>query len=119
MRNPFRHRKQIRKHEDAHRAHNLWLGSNSVTVRNIGAPSGLGELSTKNFDPQVGITPYNPYHGSMSGEEVNPMNKSYRVAMAQALLTELAEATARYGSDNEGVKRLHRMVRTMVAELLA
>lgn len=55
----------------------------------------------------------------MSGMEVKNMNKSYRVAMAQALLTELSEAVARYGADNDGVRRLHRMVRTMVAELLA
>jgi hypothetical protein len=47
------------------------------------------------------------------------MNKSHRVAMAQALLAELSEATARYGAGNEGVKRLHRLVRDMVAQLLA
>ena len=54
----------------------------------------------------------------MSGEEVK-MNKSHRVAMAQALLAELSEATARYGADNDGVRRLHRLVRDMVAQLLA
>jgi hypothetical protein len=54
----------------------------------------------------------------MSGKEVK-MNKSHRVAMAQALLAELSEATARYGAGNEGVKRLHRLVRDMVAQLLA
>ena len=47
------------------------------------------------------------------------MNKSHRLAMAQALLTELSEATARYGDSNDGVRRLHRMVRDMVAQLLA
>jgi hypothetical protein len=54
----------------------------------------------------------------MSGEEVK-MNKSHRVAMAQALLAELSEATARYGANNDGVRRLHRLVRDMVAQLLA
>ena len=47
------------------------------------------------------------------------LNKSHRVAMAQALLAELSEATARYGANNDGVRRLHRMVRDMVAQLLA
>lgn len=55
----------------------------------------------------------------MSGKEVKIMNKSHRVAMAQALLAELSEATARHGAGNEGVKRLHRLVRDMVAQLLA
>ena len=58
------------------------------------------------------------YDEIMSGKEVK-MNKSHRVAMAQALLAELSEATARYGAGNEGVKRLHRLVRDMVAQLLA
>lgn len=47
------------------------------------------------------------------------MNKSHRLAMAQALLAELSEATARHGANNDGVRRLHRMVRDMVAQLLA
>ena len=72
----------------------------------------------KLFTENVVITPYYPHNGDMSGEEVK-MNKSHRVAMAQALLAELSEATARYGAGNKGVKRLHRMVRGMVAELLA
>jgi hypothetical protein len=59
------------------------------------------------------------YDEIMSGKEVKSMNKSHRVAMAQALLAELSEATARYGAGNEGVKRLHRLVRDMVAQLLA
>jgi hypothetical protein len=46
------------------------------------------------------------------------MNKSHRLAMAQALLAELAEATARYGDDSDGVRRLRTMVRQMVTELL-
>lgn len=72
----------------------------------------------KFFTKNVVITPYYPHNGDMSGEEVK-MNKSHRVAMAQALLTELSDATARYGAGNKGVKRLHRKVRGMVAELLA
>ena len=59
------------------------------------------------------------YDYIMSGKEVKGMEKSHRVAMAQALLAELSEATARYGAGNEGVKRLHRLVRDMVAQLLA
>jgi fructose-specific component phosphotransferase system IIB-like protein len=59
------------------------------------------------------------YDEIMSGKEVKILNKSHRVAMAQALLAELSEATARYGANNDGVRRLHRMVRDMVAQLLA
>ena len=45
------------------------------------------------------------------------MGKSHRVAMAQALLTELAEAYQRHG-DTDGTRRLQAMVARMVAELL-
>jgi hypothetical protein len=72
----------------------------------------------KLFTENVVITPYYPHNGDMKGKE-EKMNKSHRVAMAQALLAELSEATARYGAGNKGVKRLHRLVRGMVAELLA
>ena len=47
----------------------------------------------------------------------NKMNKSYRVAMAQALITELAEAHERHG-DTDGTRRLQAMVARMVNELL-
>jgi hypothetical protein len=67
---------------------------------------------------RVVSTPYYPHNGDMKGKE-EKLNKSHRVAMAQALLAELSEATARYGAGNKGVKRLHRKVRAMVAELLA
>ena len=43
--------------------------------------------------------------------------KSYRTAMALALLTELAEAQERHG-DTDGTRRLQAMVARMVAELL-
>jgi|688.fasta_scaffold299746_1 hypothetical protein len=123
MKIPFRHRKQIRKHENAHREHLKGLESKNVTNLRIGASgaadAGMFLDKSKKDLVNVVIPTYNRYIGSMSGKEVNQMNKSYRVAMAQALLTELAEAVARYGADNEGVKRLHRMVRAMVAELLA
>lgn len=46
------------------------------------------------------------------------MNKSYRVAMAQALLAELAEAQAQHG-DTHGTRRLRALVARTVAELLA
>lgn len=123
MKNPFRHRQQIRKHEKGHKVTNEV--KNHVSIKNLrvgaGAPDAgrFAEVPTKNVWSQVVPTTYYPYDEGVSGKEENQMSKSYRLAMAQALLTELAEATARYGSDNEGVKRLHRMVRTMVAELLA
>jgi hypothetical protein len=124
----FRHRKTIRK------AINTLNTTSSFT--NTGAPlgTGLGAVRASAGTPSAGmivdksvdkflvnevvITPYYPHNGDMSGEEVK-MNKSHRVAMAQALLAELSEATARYGAGNKGVERLHRMVRAMVAELLA
>lgn len=46
------------------------------------------------------------------------MNKSHRIAMAQALIAELAEAVERHG-DTSGTQRLRAMVARMVAELLA
>lgn len=46
------------------------------------------------------------------------MNKSYRVAMAQALLAELAEAQAQHG-DTHGTRCLRALVARTVAELLA
>jgi len=125
---PFRHRKTIR---------NTIIppnGTTSFTNKGIYSGTGLGAVRASAGTPKAGmivdksvdklfaekvvITPYYPHNGDMSGEEVK-MNKSHRVAMAQALLAELSEATARYGAGNEGVKRLHRMVRGMVAELLA
>jgi hypothetical protein len=118
----FRHRQQIRKHENAHKEQIKALQSTHVNNLRIGA-SGTADAgkfldkSKKDSSDVVFSTSYR-YSEGMSGKE-ETMNKSYRVAMAQALLTELSEAVARYGSDNEGVKRLHRMVRTMVAELLA
>jgi hypothetical protein len=51
------------------------------------------------------------------GVKENKMNKSYRVAMAQALITELAEAHERHG-DTDGTRRLQAMVARMVNELL-
>jgi hypothetical protein len=48
---------------------------------------------------------------------ITEMSKSHRVAMAQALITELAEAHQRHG-DTEGTRRLQAMVARMVAELL-
>lgn len=125
---PFRHRKTIR---------NTIIppnGTTSFTNKGIYSGTGLGAVRAsagtsqagmfvdksvdKLFAEKVVITPYYPHNGDMNGEEVK-MNKSHRVAMAQALLAELSEATARYGAGNKGVKRLHRMVRGMVAELLA
>jgi hypothetical protein len=123
MKIPFRHRKQIRKHENAHKEQTKALQPTHVRNLRIGASgaadAGMFLDKSKKDLVNVVIPTYNRYIGSMSGKEVNQMNKSHRVAMAQALLTELAEAVARYGADNEGVKRLHRMVRAMVAELLA
>jgi hypothetical protein len=123
MKIPFRHRKQIRKHENAHKEQIKALQPIHVNNLRIGASgaadAGMFLDKSKKDLVNVVIPTYNRYIGSMSGKEVNQMNKSHRVAMAQALLTELAEAVARYGADNEGVKRLHRMVRAMVAELLA
>lgn len=126
--NPFRHRKTIRK------AIIPPNGTTSFTNKGIYSGTGLGAVRMSAGTPKAGmlvdksvdnlftekvvITPYYPHNGDMSGEEVK-MNKSHRVAMAQALLAELSEATARYGAGNDGVKRLHRMVRDMVAQLLA
>ena len=124
----FRHRKTIRNRIIPP------TGTTSFTNRGVYSGTGLGAVRMSAGTPKAGmvvdnsvdklftknvvITPYYPHNGDMSGEEVK-MNKSHRVAMAQALLAELSEATARYGAGNEGVKRLHRMVRGMVAELLA
>ena len=58
-------------------------------------------------------------HNEVVKGKEEKMNKSHRVAMAQALLAELSEATARHGAGNDGVKRLHRLVASMVAQLLA
>lgn len=52
----------------------------------------------------------------MEPKEVK-MNKSFRLAMAQALLTQLAEAEAVYG--RTGTSALRRLVARQVAELLA
>ena len=124
----FRHRKTIRK------APTPPNGATSFTNTGIPLGTGLGavrvsaglpnagmfvENSVDNFlNDKVVSTPYYPHNGGMKGKE-EKLNKSHRVAMAQALLAELSEATARYGAGNKGVKRLHRMVRGMVAELLA
>lgn len=123
---PFRHRKTIRK------AIIPPNGTTSFTNKGIYSGTGLGAVRAgasqagmfvdksvdKLFTENVVITPYYPHNGDMKGKE-EKMNKSHRVAMAQALLAELSEATARYGAGNKGVKRLHRLVRGMVAELLA
>ena len=124
----FRHRKTIRK---------AIIPPNCTTsFKNKGIPlrTGLGAVRVSAGLPNAGMfvdnsvdnfltdrvvsTPYYPHNGDMKGKE-EKLNKSHRVAMAQALLAELSEATARYGAGNKGVKRLHRMVRAMVAELLA
>lgn len=77
------------------------------------------DKSVDNFPAhKVGTTPYYPYHGSMSGKEGNMGSKSYRIAMAQALLAELAEAVARHG-DTHGTRHLRALVARTVAELLA
>lgn len=125
---PFRHRKTIRK------AITPPNGTTSFTNKGIYSGSGLGAVRVSAGLPNAGMfvdnsvdkflndkvvsTPYYPHNGDMKGKE-EKLNKSHRVAMAQALLAELSEATARYGAGNKGVKRLHRMVRAMVAELLA
>lgn len=116
MRSPFRHRKAMRKHEAVHKAHKMNQKGYSYPMN---AQGFFMDRPTENIWSNVVVPTSYRYDEGMSGKEVNQMNKSYRVAMAQALLTELAEATTRYGSDNDGVKRLHRMVRAMVAELLA
>jgi hypothetical protein len=124
----FRHRKTIRKTITPPN------GSTSFTNKGIPLGTGLGAVRVSAGLPNAGMfvdnsvdnflndkvvsTPYYPHNGDMKGKE-EKLNKSHRVAMAQALLAELSEATARYGAGNKGVKRLHRMVRAMVAELLA
>jgi hypothetical protein len=124
----FRHRKTIRKDT------NTLNSVKSFTNKGIPLGTGLGAVRAsaglpnagmfvdnsvdKFLDDKVVSTPYYPHNGVMKGKE-EKLNKSHRVAMAQALLAELSEATARYGAGNKGVKRLHRMVRAMVAELLA
>ena len=65
-------------------------------------------------ETQVGLLSL-PRHNE--GVKENKMNKSYRVAMAQALITELAEAHERHG-DTDGTRRLQAMVARMVNELL-
>lgn len=57
------------------------------------------------------------HNGGMREGGNTEMGKSHRVAMAQALLTELAEAYQRHG-DTDGTRRLQAMVARMVAELL-
>lgn len=114
----FRHRKQMRKHEKAHKAHRgMYTSDNLKNIRIGAAAKGSAEPENNLVTNVVFPTSYR-YREGMSGKEVK-MNKSHRVAMAQALLAELSEATARHGDGNEGVKRLHRMVRDMVAQLLA
>ena len=124
----FRHRKTIRKVIIPPN------GTKSFTNKGSYSGSGLGAVRVSAGLPNAGMfvdnsvdkflndkvvsTPYYPHNGDMKGKE-EKLNKSHRVAMAQALLAELSEATARYGAGNKGVKRLHRMVRAMVAELLA
>jgi hypothetical protein len=110
----FRHRKHIRN------TGGVDSGAASASARETAARVEAVEKSVENFVISNVVIPTSyPHTGSMSGEEVKRMNKSHRVAMAQALLAELSEATARYGAGNEGVKRLHRLVRDMVAQLLA
>ena len=110
----FRHRKHIRNTGGVGRGAAAAMPSAETAVA---VPV---EKSVENFVISNVVVPTSyPHTGSMSGEEVKRMNKSHRVAMAQALLAELSEATARYGAGNEGVKRLHRLVRDMVAQLLA
>ena len=124
----FRHRKTIRK------AIIPLNCTTSFTNKGIPLRTGLGAVRASAGLPNAGMfvdksvdkflnekvvsTPYYPHNGDMKGKE-EKLNKSHRVAMAQALLAELSEATARYGAGNAGVKRLHRMVRGMLAELLA
>ncbi len=115
----FRHRKQIRKHEKAHESHRTMTGPGNLSNVRIGAAAVEAiRAAETNLAPNVVFPTSYRYREGMSGKEVK-MNKSHRVAMAQALLAELSEATARHGDGNEGVKRLHRMVRDMVAQLLA
>jgi hypothetical protein len=117
MRNPFRHRQQIRKHENAHKQHVEVFKSGNVSKVRIGAPAPNAQMFQKNPTTNVVFSTNPRYHEGMSGKE-EKMNKSHRIAMAQALIAELAEAVERHG-DTSGTRRLRAMVARMVAELLA
>lgn len=117
MKNPFRHRKQIRKHENAHKQHAQALQSGNASMTRIGAPAPNALVFPKNPTTNVVFSTNPRYYEGMSGKE-EKMNKSHRIAMAQALIAELAEAVERHG-DTSGTRRLRATVARMVAELLA
>lgn len=130
--NPFHHRGFIRKRKknnpqapvgDFHRVgkglpnagafikrtENAGLQQRAVWVRPVDKP-------VDNFLSSNVVSPTLTRHnGVMKGN--NEMSKSHRVTMAQALITELAEAHLRHG-DTDGTRRLQAMVARMVAELL-
>lgn len=125
---PFRHRRFIRKKEPLKLSFPVnpndlkaRRGAAGTPVSGCFVPTPVDNISAPvdNFlAPEVVSTLYYPYDGGMRGKEENQMgSKSHRVAMAQALLAELAESHARHG-DTDGTRRLQAMVARMVAELL-
>lgn len=116
MRNPFRHRQQIRKRKKV-TTPNPFSENNTFThIGRIGAGSPNAQMFQKNPTTNVVFSTSSRYPEGMSGKEGNM--KSHRIAMAQALIAELAEAVERHG-DTSGTQRLRAMVARMVAELLA
>lgn len=120
MNNPFRHRKLLGKAPFPFLDPNWKEPSPNAfggykEYDRAGAAEQANEAIRNILNPEVVSDPLLPHNGGMNkeGETV----KSYRVAMAQALLTELAEAYQRHG-DTDGTRRLRLMVSRMVAELL-
>jgi hypothetical protein len=124
----FRHRNRYRKKDNAPLSHiNIkYFGDGRIQRDRFGKfVPGLPEHSkpvdklVDNFSsPDVVVRTLTGHNGGVKGkEETTEMGKSHRVAMAQALLTELAEAYQRHG-DTDGTRRLQAMVARMVAELL-
>ena len=117
MRNPFRHRQQIRKRKKVTTPNPFSENKTFTHIGRIGAGSPNAQMFQKNPTTNVVFSTNPRYPEGMSGKE-GKMNKSHRIAMAQALIAELAEAVERHG-DTSGTQRLRAMVARMVAELLA
>ena len=132
--NPFHHRGFIRKRKNKPQAPRTdyfrvqqglpVAGRFAEPTKNAGlqmrdAWAKPVDNSVENYSWSNVVNPTLTRHNEVVKGKEEKMNKSHRVAMAQALLAELSEATARHGAGNDGVKRLHRLVASMVAQLLA
>jgi hypothetical protein len=132
---PFRHRRFIRKKKLRYPAApqpNFTRIEKGRAESGKFVPSGAADkqarLNTHQYPQDRADYQKNPFrnvvnptltshNGGMREGGITEMSKSHRVAMAQALITELAEAHQRHG-DTDGTRRLQAMVARMVAELL-